>query len=289
MGFKEFMAEVRSRGVASRSHFMVQLNPPAFMLSSSELLTTVIPLFCEQAMFPEFMAITQMIKDGGLNREVVYDKTYGTVSMTFTCDQAMLIKRFFDQWVQAPVVRTGGIFQYPQRYIVDELRIYQLSSKKQATYEVVLKNVYPKVVNDIFMNSGDRSISSFQVVFAYESWSSKVISSDMSPLNRAMDGPVSIIDGVKTKPKFMVDIAQIMDYAKMNKDTARSMILSRGSQALSDIFAGNAPSILNPIQGVADNVTGAISGVGNSITSTVNSSLSGSMDNLNIPGGIQIT
>lgn len=122
--------------------------------------------------FPEFALATDTVVDRGVNREVVYDKSYGNVTMTFTCDQEMLIKKFFDEWVQFAVQDNGGRFTYPDRYIADNIDLYQLNAAKDAAYAVVLKRVYPKVVNDIYVASNATTPSSFSVQFTYESWTS---------------------------------------------------------------------------------------------------------------------
>lgn len=242
MGFKEFMSEVRSRGVASRSHFVVELTPPSFLLTSSEVLT-VIPLFCEQTMFPEFMSETQVVKDGGLSREVVFDKRYGQVSMTFTCDQQMIIKEFFDKWVQAPVQKDGGLFLYPSKYIVPAMTVFQIDEKKQKVYGVTIRNVYPKIVNDVFMSASDRSVTSFQVVFAYESWDSVRYTVDLSYPPPAPSDTAPNFNISQGKPKFMIDIAQILDYAKLGKEGAKSAIITRGTKAITDILGTGKTSI----------------------------------------------
>jgi hypothetical protein len=274
MGLKEFMAEVRGRGVASRSHYVVEITPPPFLMTSSAAVP-IIPLFCEQAMFPEFVLPTQPVKDGGLTREVVYDKLFGQLSMTFMCDQQMLIKEFFDKWVQAPVKTDGGIFMYPANYIVPTMTIYQIDEKKQKVYGVVVKNVYPKVINDVMLSASDRSVVSFQVVFAYESWASERYEVDLSVPSRGTqiasveyngvqrrsstfisdtDTEVARYTGVqRSSPTFMTDIAGIADLATLSSDSIKSSIITRGKLALIQVMSSRTPSLL----------TGGIAGMNN--------------------------
>jgi len=170
--FNQFVSHIKNSGLAKQSHYVVEMIPPPFMATSDLSLVAKIPFYCEQTSFPEFALLTQTVKDAGLNREVVYDKAYGNVNMTFICDQEMLIKKFFDTWMEKIVVSKGGVFAYPDDYTVPSLTIGQLSQADNTVYIVELQNVYPKLVNDIQLSAQSRSYSNFIVSFTYSSWSS---------------------------------------------------------------------------------------------------------------------
>ena len=177
--FIQFAAEIKKSGIAKSSHFVCDVVPPAFMTGNAKMID-LIPLYIRSTNFPEFSLATQPIRDHGLVREAVYDKLYGSgVRMNFICDQDMTIKKFFDDWIQFAVSDRGGRFTYPDRYIADTIRLYHLNTAKDAVYVVVLNKVYPKVVDDIMVSSDSmNTISSFNVVFTYESWDSYQISSE---------------------------------------------------------------------------------------------------------------
>jgi hypothetical protein len=257
MAFQDFMSQVRKRGIAKRSHYIVEMTPPSFLQTTSDTLQ-IIPLFCEQAMFPEFVLQTQMIQDGGIHREVVVDKMYGSFQLTFACDQQMTIKHFFDTWAQASVYNKGGLFLYPDNYTIDNLAVYQIDAKLQEVYVVVLHKVYPKIVHSIFMAAADRSYSSFQVDFAFESWTSLKFEVDMS------GPPPAAITGVfdpnvqQRKPKFMMDIASILDFAKMGKNGIKSSLMTRGTMAIQELLSKS--NLLSKLPQVGDLKSGGILG-----------------------------
>jgi hypothetical protein len=169
MALSTFITEVKNRGVAKQSHYIVQLGMPPFITGSSAVESaTLVPLYCDQAMFPEMALATATIKDYGVNREVVYDKLYGQVTLSFFCDQGMVIKHFFDTWVRHCVASEGGIFRYQQEYTAANMWISQIDEQKSVVYTTVLRNVYPKLVNDVQLAAAGRDVTRFQVVFTYE-------------------------------------------------------------------------------------------------------------------------
>jgi hypothetical protein len=166
----KFASEINSRGVAKQSLFMVEIVPPPFY--STPIDESFIPLFCEQSQFPEIVMATATIKDNGINREAVYDKLYGNLSMLFACDQNMIIKSFFDRWSTGVVMSTGGVFAYPTEYTSPWINIHQLNNNMDVVYSVRIYNCYPKVVNDIILTASSKDYNRFQVSFAYEKWES---------------------------------------------------------------------------------------------------------------------
>jgi hypothetical protein len=84
----------------------------------------------------------------------------------------MIIKSFFDRWATGMVMSTGGVFAYPAEYTAPWMVIHQLNNNMDIIYSVRVFNCYPKVVNDIILNSVGRDYNRFQVSFAYEKWES---------------------------------------------------------------------------------------------------------------------
>lgn len=171
MSITKFSSELKARGIAKQSHYLVEIMPPPFYYTPVD--ESFIPLFCEQTQMPEMALATDSIKDNGITRESVYDKMYGTITMSFICDQNMIIKSFFDRWIQGIVMSSGGVFAYPKEYTVPWINIHQLNEKLDIIYSVKLINCYPKVVNDIILTNNSKDYNRFQVVFVYEKWESE--------------------------------------------------------------------------------------------------------------------
>lgn len=164
-----FVAEIKDRGVAKQASYFVEFVPPPFLEVSHDI-TKLIGLFCEQAVFPEMAFATSMIKDAGLNREVVYDKLYGNMTLTFILDQNMLIKDFFDAWMHGVVANTRGIFEYPKSYTSAYFLIHQVDAQRNIVYTNRMLRVTPKVLNDQITNAQSRDYQRLQVMFSFENW-----------------------------------------------------------------------------------------------------------------------
>lgn len=168
-----FISRVKRHNVALNSRFVVTISPPPFMRTGMNAdQQNTIELFCEQSMFPEMALATVTLKDYGVNREVVYDKLYGQISLTFLCDEEMYIKRFFDLWIDTIAKYKGGIFAYPADYTSAVITVSQLDRAWNKTYTVAMHSVYPKVVNDVVLNASGKDVNRFTVVFTHENWES---------------------------------------------------------------------------------------------------------------------
>jgi len=62
------------------------------------------------------------------------------------------------------------------------LDIVQFNENKEDTYTVTLKNVYPKLVNDISLSTSSREYNRCQVQFVYKTWESSLMSTRPSTI-----------------------------------------------------------------------------------------------------------
>lgn len=241
--FNQFVSAIKSNGVAKSSHYFCDIIPPRFMMQTATPIKDTIPFYVEGVSIPEFALATQTIKDAGLNRESVYDKMYGTVTMTMFSDQNMSIKKFFDDWAMAPVMSKGGVFMYPESYIAETLAIYNIDNSKNVTYVTILNNVYPKVVDDVILSADSKAPLSFRVQFTYESWDSYQF--QRTDPNAAVPG-----DG-------LVNIRRAWDLIQLvrtgaNKDAIKSLIINVGTRKIYDVLGKS---------GIADRVGQSIDSV----------------------------
>lgn len=263
----EFIQTIKERGVAKPSHFIVDFDLPPFLWGDGAVsfgTFNTVKLFCEGASFPEMALATSTIKDYGVNREVVYDKLYGQLPLTFICDQGMYIKQFFDAWIQAIAPYRGGLFEYPDAYTAKSLTIYQLDASKRKVYAVTFHNIYPKVLNDVQLSASAKDYNRFQVLFTYERWSSHL--GDAPEATENMKAAKSLFNTYRDNillPTREVTASPI--------DTAYEL-LEESSQFIDSIL-DVAPPISNVIDQVANAGT-AIVAEANNLTSQVNNIVS---------------
>lgn len=174
--FNSFVSTIKQSGIA-KQYYYCEISAPPSMVQQG-MLSEMIPFYVMALNLPEFGLITQSIKDNGLTREVAVDKSYGTVTMTFFSDQDMTIKNFFDLWLKSTIVSNGGKFQYPSEYTAATMTLTQMNSSKNASYKVVLNNVYPKAVSDVSLSADSAAPLAFSISWVYESWDSSNIPSD---------------------------------------------------------------------------------------------------------------
>jgi len=174
----EFASIIKTRNVAAASRFEVQVYPPPFLMNENSQMagdSQYISILAEMIQIPEFVLMTQPIRDTGEQREVVYDKIYPPVTATFICDGKMDVKNFFDTWTQGAMITSNGTFRYPADYTANELIIVQLDHSGKGVYQVTLKDVYPKIVNDIPLSASSKDYNRCQVQFTYRNWVSERI------------------------------------------------------------------------------------------------------------------
>ena len=200
--YTSFVSTLKEKGLA-KQYYYCELYPPPILKLDADVITAI-PFYMVAVNLPALELLTVPVKDNGLTRDVVVDKTYGTVTMTMFSDQNMTIKNFFDAWAAAAIVDNGGIFEYQDNYVSDMLHMAQLNSKKEYSYSLNLKRAYPKYVSDISMSSDSGGPLSFSVTWAYESWVASNVLSPFEPLskqntlNRGLQMVLAIQNKIKT-------------------------------------------------------------------------------------------
>lgn len=181
---KDFIAEIKQKGLARTNRFTVEFTPP----SGDNAITRKTLLFCEKASLPGISYATAQNRTYGEIREVPYDKLFDTCQLTFHVDRHMSVKKLFDDWghyIQNPVNRS---FNWYRNYITD-LTIHVQDLEDRTTYEVVLYEAYPKSIGAIALNAADNNDSMrLDVTFQYKYWMSNMIEQAPNEELRTADG-----------------------------------------------------------------------------------------------------
>ena len=170
---KDFIAEIKTQGLARTNRFTVQLTPP----NANPAVVRKTLLFCEKASLPGISFATTQNRTFGEFREVPYDRLFDTVQLTFHVDRHMTVKKMFDDWmlyIQNPVNRS---FQWYKNYITD-MKIQVQDLEDQTTYEVALYEAYPKNVSAISLDAEGKDTMRLDVTFQYKYWTSNLIFQD---------------------------------------------------------------------------------------------------------------
>lgn len=171
---KDFISEIKTKGIARTNRFTVDLSPPKALGENVKRML----LFCEKATIPGINFATTANRSYGESREVVYDRMYDPITLTFHVDRNMTIKNIFDDWsayIVNPSDRTIGWYS---NYITPlTIRIQDLEDK--TTYLVQLMEAYPKTVGAVQLDAGNNNDTMrLDVTFQYKYWVATPIATD---------------------------------------------------------------------------------------------------------------
>ena len=171
---KDFIAEIKTKGIARTNRFTVDFSPPKAMPETTKRML----LFCEKASLPGINFATTANRSYGETREVVYDRMFDPVTLTFHVDRNMSVKNIFDVWSQHiinPIDRSVG--WYSDYVTPMTIRIQDLEDK--VTYLVQLFDAYPKTIGAVSLDAqNNNDTMRLDVTFQYKYWYASVITQD---------------------------------------------------------------------------------------------------------------
>lgn len=161
-----FISSVKNNGLARQNRFTVDIGKPAGMSDIYNQLN-IVQLFCEQAVLPGIATATVPIRTFGETREMVYDKTFEAITLTFLVDTKMLVKKWFDEWMDVIINPTTKLIGYHDQYAVEmTIRIQDLENNN--TYECKLFEAYPKSIQAITLDNNSKDVMKLSVTFVYK-------------------------------------------------------------------------------------------------------------------------
>lgn len=171
---KDFIAEIKTKGIARTNRFTVDFTPPRAMPETTKRML----LFCEKATLPGINYATTANRTYGETREVVYDRMYDPVTLTFHVDRKMSIKEIFDNWSQYiidPSTRTVGWYND----YVTPMTIRIQDVEDNVTYLVQLFEAYPKTIGSVSLDAANNNDTMrLDVTFQYKYWYATPIQQD---------------------------------------------------------------------------------------------------------------
>lgn len=168
---KDFIGEIKTQGIARTNRFTVDFSPPKAVPEQTKRML----LFCEKAQLPGINFATTSSRTYGETREVVYDRMFEPVTLTFHVDRKMTVKNIFDTWsdyIINPINRNVGWYSH----YVTPMTIRIQDVEDRVTYLVQLNEAYPKTVSSISLNAEDNNDTMrLDVTFQYKYWTAVMI------------------------------------------------------------------------------------------------------------------
>lgn len=158
----EFISSIKKGNLARQNRFTVSISSPTNSSAGN-----LVELFCEQAVLPSISFASQPTRTYGEQREVVYDRNFEAVTLTFLVDRQMQVKDYFDKWTDQiinPYSRLAGFYD---QYVRD-ITIITQDTKDNDTYVAVLREAYPKTVSAVQLDHNSKDVMKLQVTFNYK-------------------------------------------------------------------------------------------------------------------------
>lgn len=246
MALKEFIAQLKTDGMARSNYFDVELALPFAVARNSNTNFDMrkILLFCEAINLPSVNISTTQIRTFGELRETPYDKLFDTIQLSFYVDTSMNVKLLFDTWInsiQDPVTRK---YSYYNTYTTDVMKINVLDKKSKTRYSVSLFEAYPKSIGAIQLDQNSKDIMKLNVTMIYKYIKTEAFAVD----DKSPKSTFPFFDSIKIptdyfsdfsgfQNKFQTFTGELSDFA--TKDTI-------GSVASTSSLSQNAKDALAP-------------------------------------------
>jgi len=168
---QDFIAEVKTKGLARVNRFEVIITPPQF-ITSRYLEFNKISLLCEISNFPPINLSVKPFKIFGPSYQRPITSEYGGdgMSMTFHVDREMKVKKFFDDWMETVVDRNNFTVAYQNEYVT-KIAIRQLDEANNVNYEIELLEAFPRSMTLMDLNhTAQNQTHRLNIIFAYRYW-----------------------------------------------------------------------------------------------------------------------
>jgi hypothetical protein len=184
---KDFISEVKARGLASPNKFKVNIAlPQKFSLDERDLRNgernanhRMIQMFCDQAQLPDLNISTSQTRTYGEIREMPYENLYGNINMSFYVDSDYIVKDFFDRWIMSISDPNTRHFNYYNDYISPNIDIIMMNNNQSAVYGVKLFECYPKQLQAVSLDYASKDIVKVSVSMNYKYWRSTLITDNV--------------------------------------------------------------------------------------------------------------
>jgi hypothetical protein len=158
----DFISSIKRNSLARQNRFTVSISSPAGDQSGR-----LVELFCEQATLPGIAFASQPVRTYGEQREVVYDRNYESITLTFLVDKDFAVKNYFDQWTDQVINPYTRLVGFYDNYVRDIVIMVQ-DTKDNDTYIAVLREAYPKSIAAVQLDHNSKDVVKLQVTFNYK-------------------------------------------------------------------------------------------------------------------------
>lgn len=164
--YHNFLAAIKTSGLATQNRFWVGFAPPKVMGKSAESVL----LYCKSASVPGVNIASSPERLTGEVREIPYDRNYGAANLAFWNRADFDTRNYFERWIdgiQDPQTRELAYFD---DYRTD-VKITVLDKMDKPRYEVTLFDAHPKNIGMLSLDNETPGAMTFDVTFDYQRYS----------------------------------------------------------------------------------------------------------------------
>ena len=134
-----------------------------------------IDLRCESISYPsQNIETTQDNIRPGPIRDHAFGVNYGSISATFLDDDKLGLKRYFEEWQRKIFDPESFKMNYYKDYtgdlVISHFRMHKEGAGVAPDYSVLLKEVFPKTVNQLEVGTANGDFLRVSVEFQYQHW-----------------------------------------------------------------------------------------------------------------------
>lgn len=181
---ENFRSEVMARNLARPNRFEVLIQLPKALSSERGVENgRLVSIFCESTTLPtKTIGVRQQkIQGPAYQRPVSIDYGGEGITMTFLVDQQMIVKEFFDHWMEKVISNYSFNVNYQDEY-TSLIRIYQLNQQDERVYGVMLTDAFPRAIAQMDLNhSTQNQVHKLNVTFAYRKWEATTLRNSFLP------------------------------------------------------------------------------------------------------------
>jgi hypothetical protein len=183
--FHDFKAKIKEDGLSRQNRFYVTIAMPNLVGSAARILGSTgsaplrdLHLLCKSVSIPGVNVATSPVRTTGEVFESPYDRNFAPATFTFYVDRKMIVRQFFDDWVntvQNPQTRELGWYD---GFKSSEISVYVVDRTASESYQITLYDAVIKSVGSLSMDNADSGVMILDATIDYRYYTTRLFASD---------------------------------------------------------------------------------------------------------------
>ena len=160
--YREFVSNIKTRGLAVQNRFWVMIPAPKILSRDNK----DIAIFCKSVNLPGVNIASTSERLTGEVREIPYDRNFGPASFLFWNRSDFDTREYFERWIDGIQDPTTRILSY-YNDIKSDIVVTVLDKMDKPQFKVTLLAAHPKSVGSLVLDNEMPGAMQFDVQFDY--------------------------------------------------------------------------------------------------------------------------